>query len=190
MANIKIIGISGISGAGKTTVTNVLAKGLNATAIFWDDFDDISTSPDDYVAWYHTGQGNEAWDYPALAKTLEVLKGGELHVHPALNQPLKPTSHIIFDAPMGRLHKQTGKYIDSWVHIDVPLDIALARRIIRDFRRDPRPAPEIIEELQYYIDHSRPLFFAEEEKQKAELVIDGTLSVEEQVDNILKYLND
>jgi uridine kinase len=184
----KIIGISGISGAGKTTIAQELAKALKATAVFWDDFDDISTSPKDYVAWFHSGQGNEAWDYPALATTLEKLKMGQQINHPALNHFLEPTKHIIFDAPMGRLHEQTGKYIDLWVHIDVPLDVALARRTIRDFKRDPRSVEEVLKELRYYLEHSRPMFFSEEEKKGADLVVDGTMSIEEQVKRIKTQL--
>ncbi len=183
-----IIGISGISGAGKTTIAQELAKALKATAVFWDDFDDISTSPEDYVAWYHSGQGNEACNYPALASTLETLKSGQGITHPALTIPLKPTDYIIFDAPMGRLHEQTGKYIDVWVHIDVPLDIALARRTIRDFKRDPRSVEKVLEELRYYLDHSRPMFFSEEEKKGADLVVDGTVSIEDQVKSIKTQL--
>jgi uridine kinase len=186
----KVIGISGISGAGKTTFTQELAKALNATALFWDDFDEISKSPEDYVAWFHSGQGNEAWDYPALASALEELKAGQTITHPALNISLKPTPHIIFDAPMGHLHKQTGQYIDLWIHIHTPLDVALARRMIRDLKRDPIPLAQVIENLQYYLDQSRPLFFDKEERQKADHVIDGTLSIEEQITTIQSILHE
>lgn len=184
-----IIGISGISGAGKTTVTQALSKILPATTVFWDDFDEISTSPEDYVAWHASGQGNEVWDYPALATTLETLKKGQSITHPALHHLLQPTKYIIFDAPLGRLHKQTGSHIDFWIHLDIPLDVALARRTIRDFERDPRSVPDVLEDLQYYLDHSRPLFFMEEEKKAADFVVDGTLSVEELVRKIEKFLD-
>jgi len=99
MANT-IIGISGISGAGKTTVAKALSKMLNATAVFWDDFDEISTCPDDYVAWYASGQGYEVWNYPALAMILETLKKGQSIDHSALHHLLEPTKYIVFDAPM------------------------------------------------------------------------------------------
>jgi len=176
-----IIGISGISGAGKTTLTRELSKSLKATSLFWDDFDDISTSPDDYVAWYASGQGREIWDYPALARVLETLKRGKVTKHPVLHHLLKPTQYVIFDAPMGRLHQQTGTYIDLWVHIDIPLDVALARRTIRDFEKDPRSVPELLEDLQYYLNHSRNLFLADEEKKGADWILDGMFSIEEQI---------
>jgi uridine kinase len=52
----KIIGISGKTGAGKTTLGQAFAKPLQATFVCWDDFDDISEGPEDYVDWYKRGQ--------------------------------------------------------------------------------------------------------------------------------------
>ena len=183
-----IIGISGISGSGKTTVTRALSKALNATTVFWDDFDKISTSPDDYVTWHASGQGNEVWDYPALATTLDNLKKGNSATHPALHQLLPSTQYIIFDAPLGRFHQQTGHFIDKWVHIDIPLDIALARRTIRDFKEDPRSVNDVLEDLQYYLDYSRSLFFDTAEKEAADFVVDGTLSIEDQIRYIQNFI--
>ncbi|MBM3632348.1 MAG: uridine kinase [Alphaproteobacteria bacterium] len=183
-----IIGISGISGAGKTTVTQALSKVLNATAVFWDDFDEISTSPDDYVAWHNSGQGYETWDYPTLATTLDTLKKGNCVIHPVLNNELFPTKYIIFDAPLGRFHQQTGHFIDTWIHIDTPLDVALARRTLRDFKKDPRTVNHVLEDLQYYLDHSRPLFFDTAEKTAADFVVDGTLSIEKQIRSIRNFI--
>ena len=37
-----LIGISGCSGAGKTTLVNELSKKLNTAKLHWDDFDEIS----------------------------------------------------------------------------------------------------------------------------------------------------
>ncbi len=44
-----IIGISGITGAGKSTLAKALSLDLKATLISWDDFDDISLEPEDYI---------------------------------------------------------------------------------------------------------------------------------------------
>ncbi|MCB9229304.1 MAG: hypothetical protein H6618_06810 [Deltaproteobacteria bacterium] len=67
-----IIGISGVSGSGKTTLTQALSNLLEATAIYWDEYYEISDSPEDYVAWYKAGKpdGLAAWKYPRLAATL------------------------------------------------------------------------------------------------------------------------
>lgn len=89
---------------------------------------------------------------------------------------------------MGRLHKQTGDYIDFCVHIDTPLDVALARRTIRDFEKGEHSVLDLLEDLKYYLNYSRKLFFADEEKKSADLIVDGTLSIEEQTKRIKNFL--
>lgn len=128
--NSHIIGISGNMGAGKSTLTIELAKNLQSTYstfICWDDFDEISNGPADYIDWYKRGENYCEWDYKELATVLQCLKSGKTIIHPITKLDLQPTKYIIFDAPLGRLHKQTGDYIDTWVHIDVPLDVSLCR---------------------------------------------------------------
>ncbi|MBX9704030.1 MAG: AAA family ATPase, partial [Silvanigrellaceae bacterium] len=143
----KIIGIMGISGAGKTTVTKKLAESLHSTVVFWDEFDDISTSPEDLIEWYKNSKDYTAWNYQGLADTLNTLKQGNRAIHPVNHEELIPTEVILFDAPLGFKHQQTGKYIDYLVCIDTPLDIALARRLLRDFQnKKDELVNEIIEE--------------------------------------------
>lgn len=67
-----------------------------------------------------------------------MLKSGHSIVHSITQDVLKPTRFIIFDAPLGRLHQQTGQYIDFCIHIEVPLDSSLCRRILRDFKEEKR----------------------------------------------------
>ena len=45
----QIIGISGNMGAGKSTLARALAVDLQATVFGWDEFDEISNGPYDYV---------------------------------------------------------------------------------------------------------------------------------------------
>lgn len=176
-----IIGISGNSGAGKTTVTKQLSEKLRATAVFWDEYDDISSGPDDYVAWYENAQDYRAWKYDDLANTLKTLKEGRAILCPATHQELKPTPFIFFDAPLGRMHIETGQYIDINIHIDVPLDISLGRRLLRDFQENETTKAELLETIDFYLNHSRKLFVCPKIKNTADHIIDGTLSGEQQV---------
>ncbi len=183
-----VVGISGISGSGKTALTKLLAYKLNATAIFWDDFDDVSTSPDDYVAWYESGSpgGANAWGYPLLADTIKRLKSSETVTSPANKEKLESKNWIGFDAPFGRDHKQTASYIDFWVHLNTPLDIALGRRILRDFNAQT-PTQEILENIRIYLEESRPLF-SEQHKESADMIVDGSKSIGTIAQEIIDYL--
>jgi uridine kinase len=187
---LKIIGICGIRGAGKSLLTHELSKSLNATALFWDNFDPISKAPDDYVKWYQTTRDYNEWQYDALAEVLKQLKAGKKVVCPITKKELTPTNYIIFDAPLGRKHIKTGQYIDYAIFLNTPLDIALARRILRDFRdKSNLNIAEIFEELDTYLTTSRPLYMIDyETPDDFDLDIDGSLPVDQLVTDIEKWL--
>ncbi|HDO7841032.1 TPA: uridine kinase [Legionella pneumophila] len=185
-----IIGISGKTGAGKSTLAKALSQDIKATLISWDDFDDISLEPEDYIEWYYKGCNYSEFKRESLAKTLANLKSKKEIIHPILHTLLNPTEYIIFDAPLGKLHIQTGEYIDTCVHIEVPLDISLCRRILRDFKDKLQTKENLLEEVSFYLNHSRPLYFDDDLKQNATIVIDGLLSTEAQIQIIKNFLID
>lgn len=69
------------------------------------------------------------------------------------------------------------------------LDVSLSRRLIRDFKTNEQTKNVLIDELEYYLEYSRPLFFDHEIKTKADLLINGMLPIEYQIKEIKKYLN-
>ncbi|TXG75772.1 hypothetical protein E6Q11_06755 [Candidatus Dojkabacteria bacterium] len=149
---VKIVGISGISGAGTTTTAKLVGSALNATTIYWDDFDDISQSPSDYVEWLRNSGNYADWRYPALEETLKWLKDGRSIVHPAKGNELFPGSIVVFDAPLGRKHSSTGQYIDYLFHLNTSMDVALARRMLRDYQnKESASAKTILDELEWYL---------------------------------------
>lgn len=184
-----IIGISGKTGAGKSTLAKRLSLDLNATLISWDDFDTISVEPDDFIDWYNRGSNYSEFQREGLENVLGTLKEGKNVTHSVLQKELLPTKYIIFDAPLGRLHEQTGKYIDTCVHVEVPLDVSLCRRVLRDFDDTTKTKEELLEEISFYLSHSRPLFFDNDLKQAATLVVDGLLSTEMQLQLIKNYFS-
>lgn len=187
--NPYIIGISGNMGAGKTTLTIALAKYLQCPYIIWDDFDDFSKGPEDYIDWYKRGANYNEWNYPKLAEVLKALKQGQSILHPVRNLVINPKQYIIFDAPLGKFHLQSGEFIDTWIHINVPLDVSLCRWLLRDYRNTDKSKKELLSELELYLNVSRFLFDDSEYKDKADLVINGMESTKKQVDLIIKYLN-
>ena len=186
--NPHLIGISGKTGAGKSTLAKAISQNLKANLISWDDFDDISLEPEDYIQWYHKGCNYNEFQRESLSMVLANLKAKKEVIHPVLNTFLYPTEYIVFDAPLGKLHKQTGEYIDTCVHIEVPLDISLCRRVLRDFDDKLKTKEDLLEEISFYLNHSRPLFLDDDLKQHATLIVDGLLSTETQLQIIKNYL--
>lgn len=183
-----IIGISGNMGAGKSTLTMALARELHSSFLCWDDFDEISNGPEDYIDWYKRGENYDEWNYQPLAMVLQCLKSEKNTMHPVCKIDIKPTKYIVFDAPLGRFHKQTGGYIDTWIHIEVPLDVSLCRWLLRDYKENDKTKAELLEELTFYLNQSRPLFEDTKFKTEANLVIDGMASIKQQVELIKQYL--
>lgn len=188
MGNL-VVGIAGISGAGKTTLVKELAQALGAQALYWDDFDDISEDPADYVEWFERSGSYDEWRYDSLADVLAKLKAGLACLCPASQKELLPTNYIIFDAPLGRLHKATGALIDVLVFLNTPMDICLARRTIRDYSlKADTSAQDIIEDLSWYLEKGRPLFDLSRLIPMSELVIDGAGTTADQVNAIRCFL--
>jgi uridine kinase len=56
----------------------------------------------------------------------------------------------VFDAPLGRLHEQTGKYLDICIHIDAPLEVSLGRRLLRDFKENDKTKEEHLVKVEVH----------------------------------------
>ncbi len=183
-----VVGISGVSGSGKSTLIKKLAETLQSTSIFWDDYDEISQAPQDYVEWFYSSKDYSEWIYPELVGTLRKLKKGETIICPVTGHRLTPTKYILFDAPLGYCHQATGEHIDFLICLDTAPDIALARRLIRDYQNNPNPQ-KMIQELEEYVSKSRPLFILSPEEKASELVVDGGLALQEQEKQVLDALS-
>jgi len=184
-----IIGVSGKTGSGKSTLSVMLADQLKATLISWDDYDEISTDPGNFITWYQNGQDYTLFNREALSKNLMNLKNNKETFHAVFNQILPVTQFIIFDAPLGRMHHETGRFIDTMIHIELPLDVLLCRRLLRDFNNQ-KNTKDLLAEIRFYLEHSRPLYFDKELKDTADLVINGMLSPEQELIDVMEYLDD
>ena len=98
---------------------------------------------------------------------------------------INPTPTIFVDLPLGAKHLQTAKFIDFFIHIDIPLDLALCRRIIRTSK--DKTYEELINELNKY-PAIRKLFIMEDVKNCSDLILDGKLSVDTLVSKVLSKI--
>ncbi|MDN7243551.1 hypothetical protein QWY14_17310 [Planococcus sp. N028] len=171
-----VIAIGSVSGGGKTTIVTRLIKQLQySKALFFDSYD--FEGPHDVLKWVDNGADSNEWNLTPLKRDIEEM----------LPQPL---DYIFLDYPFAYQHSQISKFIDVTVFIDTPLDIALARRMIRDFKGSS--ADEILLQMQHYATQGRRgyLEMLQNIKPDSDLVIDGTLPVNEIANRIAEQVKD
>jgi hypothetical protein len=132
-----VISISGPSGAGKTTATKAVAARLDAATLFFDDWTDDPAGASDWLG--EPDADYNRWTMPEFAAALGSLKQRKRVTIPTLSpsvgtdrSPLvEPAPFVVVEQPFGRMHDETAPLIDLAVCLDLPLHIALARRLAR-----------------------------------------------------------
>lgn len=98
------------------------------------------------------------------------------------------TPLVLVDFPFGYRHKTLRPYIDKVIYLQIPLDIAFARQIIRDDTH--KSTAEIISWAQQYLNSARP-YFVENQRyvsENADLILDGTLPLKDKVAKLIKLI--
>ena len=98
---------------------------------------------------------------------------------------------IVLDYPFGHRHSLIGSYLNCSVFIDTQFDIALARRITRDYDRVIMVSSwtgkaSLFDDMEYYLKNGRHLYLhaIDESRKDADLIIDGSLAIDKIVDII------
>lgn len=167
-----VVAVSGISGAGKTSVIKRAVDVLgDAVALYFDDYASVSAYPPDLKAWIERGADVDEWHTPQLAEALRRLRAGTVAV-------------ILVEEPFGKLRREMAGLIDLAIHIDVPADVLLARRLLRQIE-EGRDVDELIARLHLDVKHHLTLgreldaLGSAAAKEAADVVVDGTQSVNE-----------
>ena len=184
MDSVVIIGISAVTGGGKTAVALRLTEVLeDAVALYFDDYDDTNVHPDDLQRWFADGADYDAYETPLFTGHLQALKAGSSIRYPIGGAILGPARYVVADAPLGRAHSDSGRFIDLMVFIDTPLDVALARRVLREIDREgdrtPDEAIEYVQgELSGYLAQARPLYeeFQGRMRASSDVIVTGPLA--------------
>lgn len=126
-----VIGIAGPPGSGKTSVTRALAQALGDAAVLHMDSYERMTghTMEELAAWTARGADYDEMPVPQLDEHLAALKAGRPVLEPASGATIQPGRFIVFETQFGRAHAATGRHIDLLVWLDMPADVALARRI-------------------------------------------------------------
>ena len=101
--------------------------------MFFDDYEESSVMPEDFQSWFDDGADYDAFVTPLFTEHIRLLKDGKAVTSPVNGSAIEPAKYIVVDAPLGRVHTDSGKYFDFMVFIDTPLDVAMARRLLRGY---------------------------------------------------------
>lgn len=175
--NMKIISVAAVTAGGKTTIVNELKKRLrNSQSLHFDNYT-FEGEVDNFFQWVLDGANYHVWNLTPLEDDILKVKSAGI------------CDYLILDYPFAYCHDTIKPYIDTAFFIDTPLDISLARRILRDM--SDATADEIRRDLEMYLKYAR-IAFVQMQKDilpSSDYVIDGTLSVEEIVNAIAAQMD-
>ena len=168
-----IIVVAGVTAGGKTTTINELKKKIkNSKSLHFDDYD-FEGEVDDFHQWVMDGADYNVWNLEPLKKDiLKLIKDNE-------------AKYILLDYPFAYKNDLIKPFIDCTIFIDTPLDIAMARRVLRDMHN--ATGDEIREDMSFYLKYAR---IAYEEMlnsilPNSDYVIDGSMQLDEIVKQIM-----
>ena len=122
------------------------------------------------------GANYNVWDLSPLIKDIyEIEKCSEC-------------DYLLLDYSFAYCHKELSKYIDCAIFVDTPLDVAMARRVLRDMK--DASAEEIREYMEIYLKYARVAYvqMLKDVLPSSDYVIDGTKELEEKVEEIKKII--
>jgi uridine kinase len=198
-----VVAVAAPIGGGKTTFVRAVAEALvDAQTIHFDRYEKLTSEPLGFLRdWMKNGADFNDFHVPELPNVLEKLKNGDNVVDPASGSEIKPTKYVIFEMPLGKEHRETARFIDLLVWIEIPLDIALARKI-REFteslihQRDEKNLREGLRWVDRYLDNYLQVISDilrlqyQKIRPAADIIIDGTqhfdLAVRETVEMIME----
>ncbi len=174
---MKIIAVGAVTAGGKTTVVRALQERLpKAAALYFDDYT-FEGEVEDYAEWLAAGADVHVWNLSPLKADMErIIRSGEY-------------DYLLLDYPFAYRHSMIRDDLDCCIFIDTPLDIAMARRVLRDMQ--DASADEIRQEMTAYLQFARPAYVQMQNEQldTADAVIDGAKPLEEIISKALGIIS-
>jgi len=199
MTPVKIIGICGGSGSGKTTIVRKISE-LVSDFVFVPQDNYYKSA--EYISNANITAFNfdhpDAFDNELIIEQLSALKRGESiamptydFVHHRRTQEtiaVEPRKVVIFEGIMIFTNKAVRDLIDLKIFVDTPDDIRFIRRLIRDIKERGRTLDSVV---QQYMDVVRPghYEFIEPTKAFADIIIPEGGGNERALNVLVTFIN-
>jgi uridine kinase len=199
MTPVKIIGICGGSGSGKTTIVRKISELVSDFVFipqdnYYKSAEFISNANITAFNFDHP----DAFDNDLIIEQLSALKRGEAvemptydFVHHRRTQEtiaVEPKKVVIFEGIMIFTNKAVRDLIDLKIFVDTPDDIRFIRRLIRDIKERGRTLDSVV---QQYMDVVRPghYEFIEPTKAFADIIIPEGGANERALNVLVTFIN-
>lgn len=173
---MKIIAIGAVTAGGKTTVVNAIKDRLpRTTSLHFDDYS-FEGEVEDFSKWVSEGKDVHVWDLSPLKADIErIIRSGEY-------------DYLLLDYPFAYQHRMIKDYLDCCIFIDTPLDIAMARRVLRDMKE--AAADEIRNEMDTYLKYARIVYvqMLKDHLSTSDYVIDGANDLETIINETMEVI--
>ena len=196
-----IIAVAAPIGGGKTSLVRAIADKLGtASTIHFDHYEKITQEPvNNLLQWMKNGADFNDFPIPGLADDIEKLKLGKTIIDPLTNEGVPSEKYIIFEMPFGKEHQETAEHIDLLLWVEIPLDIALARKVkefTHIFLSDPDQGnhEDFIDWLDQYLDNYltvvRDVLHIQKKKvsTNADIIINGQNSLDVMVQHAVNEI--
>lgn len=171
---VRIIAITGGSGAGKTTIAQALARIIEAPVIAEDDYYRCATTIADFNAETHNFDAPGAKEHALLAEHLAMTKAGGAfdtprydlvtHTRRADTERIHAKDALIVEGIHLLATPELRALFDLSVFIEADEALRLARRMIRDIETRERTPRSV---LQQFFTNVRPMHDAHVTPQRA-----------------------
>ncbi|HEX3109698.1 MAG TPA: hypothetical protein VHU41_11450 [Thermoanaerobaculia bacterium] len=176
---VYVVAITGVSGAGKSSVIRRSIELLGeGAALYFDDYRETSEYPPDLMEWVDRGLDVDEFKTPQLAEDLRRMRAD-----PA-------ATVILLEEPFGKMRREMAGLIDLAIHVDVPPDVLLARRLLRRIEEEGATTGKLESDLHYHLMTGRHIdrIASAAEKRDADVVVDGTKSVDEIAEDVVRAI--
>ena len=181
MSDVKVIGITGGSGSGKSTIVRKISEVCPDFAFIAQDnyYKSASFINNSNITAFNFDHP-DAFDMELLHRNLKDLKDGKAvdipqydfvhHCRKSETMHLEPAPLIIVEGLMVLHDPEIRKLLDLKIYVDTPDDIRFIRRLQRDIDERGRTVESVIKQ---YLEVVRPghMSFIEPTKEFADLIV-------------------